>query len=377
MTRMPEALVPDGRTHVLWRGHRMVYFGGCDYFRMASHPATRRAASTAARRYGLSVGASRLTTGNLPILLELESALARFLRAPRALVVASGAMANLALAESLVGRFSHVLIDERAHPTLRDAVERLGARVLAFRHRDAEAVQSRARRLPVGARCLLATDGVFPLDGAIAPLAAYRKGLPRDAILWVDDCHGAGTLGATGAGTAAFWKLPQRALLRTATLSKALGSFGGVILGSKACVDGVLQRSRTFASTTPPPPPSVAAAIAAIRLLEADPGLRKRLHDRVNHVRGMLAKAGLVACSVESPDGIAPIVGVVPRSVAEQKRLRSRLLARRIYPSFIRYPGGPETGLFRFGISSEHTPAQIESLLWALIEPRTNSAVSR
>ena len=371
MTRMPDPLVPDGRTHILWRGRRLVYFGGCDYFRMASHPATRRAAAAAARRYGLSVGASRLTTGNLPILIELESALARFLRAPRALVVASGATANLALAESLVGRFSHVLIDERAHPTLRDAVERLDARVLAFRHRDAEAVRSRARRLPLGSRCLLATDGVFPLDGAIAPLAEYRKGLPREAVLWVDDCHGAGTLGATGAGSAEFWKVPQRVLLRTATLSKALGSFGGVILGSKECVDGVLQRSRTFASTTPPPPTSVAAAMEAIRLLEANPGLRARLQERVSQVRRGLARAGLVECGVEAPDGHAPIVGVVPRSVAEQKRIRSRLLALRIFPSFIRYPGGPETGLFRFGISSEHTPAQIESLLCALLGSRT------
>ena len=377
MTRMPEPLVPDGRTHVLWRGRRLVYFGGCDYFRMASHSATRRAAADAARRYGLSVGASRLTTGNLPILLELESALARLHRAPRALVLASGSTANLALAESLVGRFSHVLIDERAHPTLRDAVERLGARVLAFRHRAVEAVRSRSRRLPAGARCLLATDGVFPLDGAIAPLADYRKTLPADAILWVDDCHGAGTLGAAGAGTAEYWKLPQRALVRTATLSKAFGSFGGVILGSRECVDGVLQRSRTFASTTPPPPTSVAAAMEAIRLLEADPGLRERLHERVHYVRGVLAKAGLVECGVESPEGTAPIVGVVPRSVVEQKRLQNRLLARRIFPSFIRYPGGPETGLFRFGISSEHTPAQIESLLRALVDSPTTSAVIR
>jgi 7-keto-8-aminopelargonate synthetase-like enzyme len=366
MSLLPEPLVPDGRTHVLWRGRRWIYFGGCDYFRMASHPATRRAAAAATRRYGLSVGASRLTTGNLPILVELERALARCLGAPRALVTASGALANLALAESLVGRFTHVLIDERAHPTLSDAVGRLGARIRIFRHRDAAAVRTLAAKLPAAARCLLATDGMFPLDGALAPLAAYRKCLPRGATLWVDDCHAVGTLGATGAGSAEFWRLPSRHLLRTATLSKALGSFGGVILGTAGDVDGVLRRSASFASTTPPPPAAAAAALKALRRLEVDPGMRDRLRAHVQDVRSALVSAGLAGPGSDLSLGQSPIVGIVPQTKAECEAMRRRLVAVGIFPSLIRYPGGPPAGLFRFGLSSEHTRGQVRSLIKAL-----------
>ena len=366
MSLLPEPLVPDGRTHVLWRGRRWIYFGGCDYFRMASHPATRRAAAEATRRYGLSVGASRLTTGNLPILGELEQALARSLGAPRALLAASGALANLALAESLVGRFTHVLIDERAHPTLRDAISRLNARVWSFRHRDAAAVRTLVKRLPKERRCLLATDGMFPLDGALAPLADYRKCLPRGATIWVDDCHAVGTLGATGAGSAEFWGLSSRHLLRTATLSKALGSFGGVILGTARDVDGVVRRSASFASTTPPPPAAAAAALEALRQLEADAGPRERLRARVQEVWAALLAAGLAGDRPDLSLGQSPIVGMVPRSRAESEQMRLRLVGAGIYPSLVRYPGGPPGGLFRFGLSSEHTRIQIRTLTEAL-----------
>jgi 7-keto-8-aminopelargonate synthetase-like enzyme len=366
MRLLPEPLVPDGRTHVLWRGRRWIYFGGCDYFRMASHPATCRAAAEATRAFGLSVGASRVTTGNLPILVELEQTLARCLGAPRALLTASGALANLSLAESLAGRFTHVLIDERAHPTLRDAISRMHARVWAFSHRDAGAVRARVGRLPSEARCLLATDGMFPLDGALAPLAEYRKCLPRGATLWVDDCHAVGTLGATGAGSAEFWRLPSRHLIRTATLSKALGSFGGVILGTARDVDGVVRRSATFASTTPPPPAAAAAALKALHLLEADSGFRDRLRARVRDVRAACVAAGLAVADADLSLGQSPIVGIVPRSRAESEQMRRRLVAAGIFPSLIRYPGGPPDGLFRFGLSSEHSREQIRTLMDAL-----------
>ncbi len=367
MSLLPEPLVPDGRTHVLWRGRRWIYFGGCDYFRMASHPATRRAAAEASRTYGLSVGASRVTTGNLPILVELELALARCLGAPRALLTASGALANLALAESLAGRFTHVLIDERAHPPLRDAISRMNARVWSFGHRDVAAVRTRVKRLPPEARCLLATDGMFPLDGALAPLAEYRKCLPRGATLWVDDCHAVGTLGATGAGSAEFWRLPSHHLIRTATLSKALGSFGGVILGTARDVEGVVRRSASFASTTPPPPAAAAAALEALHLLEADLEQRDRLRARVRVVRAAFVAAGLAEAGADLSLGQSPIVGLVPRSTAESEQMRRRLVAAGIFPSLIRYPGGPPGGLFRFGISSEHTGGQIRALTGALI----------
>lgn len=361
MTRLPAPLVPMGRTRVQWQGRCLTYFGGCDYFRLASRPATLRAAQQAARRYGLSFSASRMTTGNSPLLVELETALAEFLEAPKALVTSTGSSANACLGEALGGEFTHALIDERSHPSIRLAVSSLGARVLVFPHRDPESVRARLTRLPHGSRVILATDGVFPLDGAIAPLARYRALLPPSAWLWVDDCHGIGTVGTHGAGSTQLEGISHRNLVRTATLSKALGSFGGIILGNSTRVDQVLARSATFASGTPPPPPSIAAALENLRHLSAQPALRARLESRVAETRAALRRAG-----VDLIDSPAPILGIVPTSNAQQRRILRRLLSEQIHPPFIRYPGGPRNGLFRFALSSEHSQAQVRALVRAL-----------
>lgn len=361
MSPLPPALTPAGRTRVLWQGRQMTYFAGCDYFRLSTHPDTIRAALEASRTYGLSVGASRLTTGNSPLLVELEQELARFLQAPAALVTPTGWSANACLGESLHGEFTHVLLEERSHPSLKDAVSTLGAVVLPFAHRDPNSIHRLVSTLPPSARLLLATDGVFALDGAIAPLRQYRDALPASAWMWVDDCHGAGTVGPTGAGTAQLEGVGNRQLLRTATLSKAFGSYGGVILGSAVRIRSVLQRSRTFASSTPPPPPSAAAALAALRLLGSDPSLRSRLNEHVQQVRDALTRAGIPV--TPSP---APIFCIIPDTSTRRTRLERRLVREGIHPPFIRYPGGPASGLFRFALSSEHGAAQLRGLLRAL-----------
>jgi len=361
MNPLPPALTPAGRTRVLWRGRRMTYFAGCDYFRLSTHPDTIRAAIAASRTYGLSVGASRLTTGNSPLLVELEQELARFLLAPAALITPTGSSANACLGESLHGEFTHVLLEERSHPSLKDAVSGLGASILPFGHRDPDSVQRLVSTIPPSARLLLATDGVFALDGAIAPLRKYRDVLPESAWMWVDDCHGAGTVGSTGAGTAQLEGVGNRQLLRTTTLSKAFGSYGGVILGSAARIRSVLQGSRTFASSTPPPPPSAAAALAALRVLGSDPTLRTRLTDRVRQIRDALSRSGIQVTA--SP---APIFCIIPDTAIQRARLERRLVLEGIHPPFIRYPGGPASGLFRFALSSEHSASQLRGLLRAL-----------
>lgn len=137
------AIEPDGATHVRWRGRRLVYFGGCDYYRLAQHPTLLKAHSRAAARDGLGTGASRMTTGNHPSHSELESALVKFFGSETATVVGNGYLANLALGQAAAGRFDAAFIDERAHMSLRDAAQFLGCPVVRYRHCDADGLTER------------------------------------------------------------------------------------------------------------------------------------------------------------------------------------------------------------------------------------------
>jgi len=187
----PEPLQQISRTYVRYRGRKLAYFSGCDYFRLASHPKVIAALQTGVKRYGLNVAASRMTTGNHVLYGELEAELAGFFGAQSALLVSSGYMTNLVAAQALAGSYSHALVDEGAHTSLADAARLLDCPVLRFKSRDAEALKQAVRRCGPQARLLVLTDGMFSHDGSAAPLAEYLEILPRDALLLVDDAHGA------------------------------------------------------------------------------------------------------------------------------------------------------------------------------------------
>src|SRR5689334_8169082 len=187
----PEPLQQLDRTYVRFRSRKLSYFSGCDYFRLASHPKVLSALFRGARRYGINVAASRLTSGNHHLYGELEASLARFFAAPAALLVGNGYVTNLVVAQTLAGNFSHALIDEQAHPSLRHAARLIECPILSFRHQCAEDLARCTRRCGPGARFLLLTDGLFAHDGSVAPLAEYLQVLPADALLLVDDAHGA------------------------------------------------------------------------------------------------------------------------------------------------------------------------------------------
>ena len=219
-TTLPPALQLDGRTHVLLRGRKLCYFGGCDYFRMASHPRVLEALRDGLRNFGLNVSASRMTTGNHPVYGRLERSLAAFFGAQSATLAPNGWMPNAMLTQALAGRFSHVLMDERAHASLADAARLLDCPVLKFRHRDAANLALIIRRLGA-VKPLLMTDGMFSSDGSIAPLRKYLDALPRGGMVLLDDAHGAGVLGPTGRGTPQHLGVPMSRIIQTITLSKA------------------------------------------------------------------------------------------------------------------------------------------------------------
>ena len=337
------------------------FFAGCDYFRLASHPEIIRAVTTGLEKYGLNVAASRVTTGNHALYRELEIALARFFAAPAALVVSNGYASNSVVVQTLRDDFSHVVIDAKAHVSLRDASRFFAGPVLEFKSRD----PADLRRVLAGAggniKPIVLTDGVFTDEGEVAPLAEYAKILeilwPHGMIL-LDDAHGAGVIGRTGRGTPEHAGVSRQRIIQTVTLSKAFGVYGGAILCSGALRGKMFAGSDMFAGSTPFPLPLAFAALRAIQILKNDQSLRRRLNHNVQYVKTALRAAGFPV-----PLTPVPVIAVLPGNAAQARAIRRRLVAHRVFPSRVKYPGGPAGGYFRFVISSEHSKRQLDDLL--------------
>jgi 7-keto-8-aminopelargonate synthetase-like enzyme len=351
-------LQQTGRTQVWYRGRKLSCFAGCDYFRLARHPLVWRAAQRACRDPGLSVSASRRTTGNHVWYQALERELARFFQAPAAVLLPTGYVTGLAVAQALAGQFTHALMDAQAHGALATAARFLDCPLTLFRHRDPADLARAVHRCGPRSRIIVLTDGLFPFDGSVAPLADYLAVLPGEGMILVDDAHGAGVLGPHGRGTPEHTGANRRRIIQAITLSKALGAYGGAVLASRELRDQIMTRSNAFVGVTPPPLPLVAAARAALDLLSAHPEWRTRLFANAAWVKSALRAKGLPLA--ETPGSIVTLPVAPPRPTA---RLRRALLAAGIYPSFIQYPGGPATGCFRFVISSAHTHRQLEQLI--------------
>jgi 8-amino-7-oxononanoate synthase len=361
VSELPAQLEIIDQNFVIHEGRRLVYFGGCDYFRLATHPSVIDALKKGADQTGLSSSASRITTGNHPLYSRLEKRLASHFGARAALTVSAGYLANIAVTQSLNGEITHGLIDERSHASLLDAARFLDCPVTSFTHRDANDLKLKLKTLPQSAKPLLMTDGLFSHDGSLAPLGAYEKLLPKGGLMLVDDAHGAGVTGANGRGTLEAEDVNRRRIIQTITLSKAFGCAGGGVLCSQSRRDRIATRSHAFQGSTPLPLPLAEAAMTSTALLKRDKRYRIRLRSNAH-----LAKSELVKIEFPVIDNSSPILSFVPRSAHETKSLTRRLKSNGVFPSLIRYPGGPKNGYFRFAISSEHSHEQIRALTDAL-----------
>ncbi len=357
------------RTMVLHRGRKLIYFGGCDYFRLASHPEVLRALREGADKFGLNAAASRSTTGNHVLFGKLETELARFFGVERAALLSNGYATNLAFTQTFAAEFTHALMDERSHGSPRDAVNALECSARSFRHRDPGDFRRQLARYGRTGRTLAITDGMFSHDGSTAPLQEYLDALPRNAVLLVDDAHGAGTLGRRGRGTPEVCGVRDTRVVQTISLSKAFGVYGGAVLGTAKVIEAIQNRSRIFNGNTPPPLPLVNATLASLRILKSDASLRARL--KANTAR---IKSALRAAELPIVDNASPVVSLIPRNALHASRISKALLRAGIFPPLIRYGGTPPPGYFRFAISSEHTNAQLDRLAEALSKPVTTTA---
>jgi 7-keto-8-aminopelargonate synthetase-like enzyme len=362
----PEALEFIGENEVRLRGRTLVYFSGCDYFRLARNPRLAVAAISSLKKNGLNVAASRRTTGNHKIYAQLESELAEFFGSETAVLLPDGYFAPLAVTQALAGEFTHVFVDELAHGALFDAARMLDCPLKQFKHRDAGSLKKWLDRAGLKSRPLILTDGLFAHDGSVPPLRKYLRLLPRDGMILVDDAHGAGVLGATGKGVLEFEKVKRQRIIQCITLSKAFGAYGGVVLASRDLRGKILARSWAFIGTTPLPPPLAGAALASLKIMRTGKLKRIKLFQNLAYARKALRAAGWEIA--ETP---GPIIRLPAMDEAHAAKLKAQLLAASIYPPFLKYSKASGPGIFRFVISSEHTRTQLDNLIAALATPGT------
>lgn len=346
-------------------GRRLISFSCNDYLGMAHHPLVRAAAAEAALNYGAGAAASRLVTGDHPLLSDLEKGLARLKGTEAACVFGSGYLANLGVIPTLVGPADVILVDALAHACIWAGAQLSGARIVPFAHNDMADLERRlGAERPRARRALVATDGVFSMDGDIAPLDQLSVLCQaHDAWLLSDDAHGVGVL-AQGRGSGALFpeaKIP----LQMGTLSKALGSYGGYLCGSRAVVDLLKTRARTLVYATGLPPASAGAALAALDIINADPGLTET----------PLAKARLFTRRLGLPDAESPIVPVIFGGAEAALAASAALENLGFLVVAIRPPTVPEgTARLRLAFSAVHDDADVVRLADAIAHLRKVAA---
>ena len=351
--------VPTGRALTMADGRELVDFSSNDYLGLARHPALAAAMAKCAARTGAGSGASHLITGHGAEHDRLEEELAAFTRRERALLFSTGYMANLAVMTALAGRSERVLLDRLCHASLIDGARLSGATLVRYAHADA---LEAARLLDADAAhtALLATDGVFSMDGDLAPLPELTRCIRRrDLWLLVDDAHGLGVVGADGGGVLEHFGLGSDAVpILVGTLGKAFGSFGAFVAGSAELIEFLIQKARTYVYTTALPQPFAAATSAALALVRTESWRRERLRTLVGRFRVAAHALGVPLANSTTP--IQPVLlGSAAAALAAQRELASA----GYWVVAIRPPSVPAgSARLRVTLSAAHTEAEIDGL---------------
>ncbi len=326
-----------------------------NYLGLADHPRVREAAAEAALRWGAGAGSSRLISGNMAPHRRLEERLAAFKGYEAALLFGSGYLANLGAISALAGRDTVVFSDELNHASIVDGCRLARAETFVYRHGDVEHLAWGLSE--AGERAsLIVTDGVFSMDGDVAPLEdLVRLARAHDCRLMVDEAHATGAMGPGGRGSVAAAGLSNEVDLVVGTLGKALGSYGAYVCASSELSEYLLNTARSFIFSTALPPPVLAAALAALELLEAEPERVRTLGANAATLRDGLVAEGLVAGGGQSQ--------IVPLEVGDAGRtmeLCERLLERGVFAQGIRPPTVPPgSSRLRFSVMATHKPADL------------------
>jgi 8-amino-7-oxononanoate synthase len=344
-------------------GRRVVSFCSNDYLGLANHLTVIAAFKQAADKYGVGSGAAHLINGHTRAHHALEDDLAEFTGRERALLFSTGYMANLGVVSSLVGRGDAVFEDRLNHASLIDAGLLSGARFIRYQHHGIQDLERKLAARPRGEK-LVITDGVFSMDGDIAPVPELAEvAAKRDAWLMVDDAHGLGVLGASGRGTLDHFHQDSRSVpILMGTLGKALGAFGAFVAGSEELIETLVQQARTYVYTTAPPPAIAAATRASLKLARQETWRREKLKCLIARLRRGAEQLRLPLIPSETP--IQPLlIG----DAARAQILSNAVFEQGFYVTAIRPPTVPRgSARLRVTLSVRHTEDHVDRLLEAL-----------
>lgn len=293
---------------VTMKGREMVMLGSNNYLGLTSHPKVKEAAIAAVKKYGAGCAGSRFLNGTLDIHIELEERLAAFMKKPACITFSTGFLANLGVIGTLPTKGDTIYLDRQDHACIYDGARlAVGAEVRKFKHNDAADLDRLLRAHPDKGGRLLVVDGVFSMEGDIAPLPDYARVCREHGVAFmVDDAHGVGVLGKNGRGTAEHFGLEGDVDIIMGTFSKSLAAVGGFVVGDPDTIKFIQHKARALIFTAAPPPASVAAVLAALDVIEAEPERRQQLWDNTRFMMTSLRAIGFDCGDSETP--VIPIV---------------------------------------------------------------------
>src|SRR5690606_3071528 len=360
--RLPRVLEGPQEPRVVIDGREVINLSSNNYLGLANHPKLREAAKAAIDRYGAGSASVRTIAGTMSLHTELERRLAQFKRTEAALVFQSGFTANAGTVAALLGREDVIISDELNHASIIDGARLSRATIKIYPHKDVAVMKQLLEESKGARRILVITDGVFSMDGDIAPLPDIVEVAKKyNAIVMVDDAHASGVLGENGRGTVDHFGLHGQVDIQVGTLSKAIGVLGGYVAGRRVLIEYLIQRARPFLFSTSHPPAVTAACLAALDILESDPTLIQRLWDNTRYFRAGLAELGFDVSGSETP--IIPVIVGEGRKAME---LSDRLFEEGVFAQGIAYPTVPRgKARVRTIVTAAHTRDDLDQAIAA------------
>ena len=347
-------------------GREVINLASNNYLGLCDHPKLREAAIAATKKYGVGSGAVRTIAGTMKVHIELEEKIAAFKGVEACVVFQSGFTANAGTVSSILGKGDFILSDELNHASIIDGARLSGAKIKVFRHKDVAHCEELLKEVEnESGRKLVITDGVFSMDGDIGPVAGLCDLCDKyGAIMMVDDAHASGVLGRNGRGSVDHFGCTSRVDVQVGTLSKAIGSLGGYVCGSRDLIDYLYHRARPFLFSTSHPPGVAASCMAAFDLLESEPERIERLWTNTKYFQQQLANAGFNIGGVTTPASETPITPIIIGDGRATMEFSRALFEQGVMATGIAFPTVPEgKARIRCIMTSEHTREQMDKAL--------------
>ena len=342
------------------KGKSFILLSSNNYLGLINHPYIKRKSNEALKKFGTGSGASRLISGNISLYDKLEKKIAWFKGCESSLVFSSGYAANVGTISALAGKGDIIFSDELNHASIIDGSRLSGAKIFVYPHNDIEALERSLKKSAKYKKRLIITDSIFSMDGDLADLPAIVKTTEKyGAVLMVDDAHATGVLGEKGRGSAEYFNINGKIDVYMGTLSKAIGSVGGFICGSRKLTEYLINKSRSFIYSTGLPPAALAASLAAFEIIEKDLSFKKRLWENVSFL-----KNGLDALGYDTMNTKTQIIPVLLKSEKRTLKAMNYLYGKGIFLPAIRPPTVPEgKSRLRATVMATHTMTDLESVL--------------